>query len=85
LGHKDKYSTEAELIDAIRSGDHEAFRWLVEIYQEKIIRTCKGFVHSHNDAQDIAQEVFIEVFQSIDKFRGDSGISTWIYRITVNK
>jgi RNA polymerase sigma-70 factor, ECF subfamily len=85
LGHKDKYSTEAELINAIRSGDHEAFRWLVEIYQEKIIRTCKGFVHSHNDAQDIAQEVFIEVYQSINKFRGDSGISTWIYRITVNK
>jgi RNA polymerase sigma-70 factor (ECF subfamily) len=85
LGHKDKYSNEAELIDAIRSGDHEAFRWLADRYQEKVIRTCKGFVHSNSDAQDIAQDVFIEVYQSISKFRGDSGISTWIYRIAVNK
>ena len=44
-----------------------------------------GFVHSKADAEDIAQDVFIEVFESASKFRGDSELSTWIYRITVNK
>jgi len=76
---------ETELIAAIKSGDHGAFRFLVEEYQDKVIRICKGFVHSITDAEDIAQEVFIEVYQSVNKFRGDSGLSTWIYRIAVNK
>jgi len=85
LGLKDNYLDESELIAAIRSGDQEAFRYLVETYQDKIIRTSKGFVHSHTDAEDIAQEVFIEVYQSVNRFRGESELSTWIYRIAVNK
>jgi RNA polymerase sigma factor (sigma-70 family) len=79
------YSDEAQLISAIRSGDQESFRFLVEKYQDNIIRTSKGFVHSRDDAEDIAQEVFIEVFKSVNKFRGESELSTWIYRIAVNK
>jgi RNA polymerase sigma-70 factor, ECF subfamily len=79
------YSKDSELINAIRSGDQAAFCFLVENYQDKIIRTCKGFVHSDADAEDIAQEVFIEVFKSADRFRGESQLSTWIYRIAINK
>jgi RNA polymerase sigma-70 factor (ECF subfamily) len=79
------YSNESELIDDIRSGDQEAFRWLVEKYQDKVKRTSKGFIHSDSDAEDIAQEVFIEVYKSIEKFRKESELSTWIYRIAVNK
>ncbi len=79
------YSNESDLIDDMRSGVPEAFRFLVEKYEEKVIRTGRGFVHSDADAEDIAQEVFIEVYQSVKKFRNESGLSTWIYRIAVNK
>lgn len=79
------YSNDSELVSGIRSGEAEAFRLLVEKYQDKIKRTSKGFVHSDADAEDITQDVLIEVYQSIDKFKGESELSTWIYRIAVNK
>jgi len=79
------YSNNTELVDALRAGRDDAFRQLVEMYQDKVIRTCMGFVHSYTDAEDIAQDVFIEIYQSVGKFRGEAGLSTWIYRIAVNK
>jgi len=85
LSDNDKYNVDSQLLDGLRSGDREAYRLLVDKYHVKVIRTCTGFVHSDADAEDIAQEVFIEVFRSVDRFRGDSSISTWIYRIAVNK
>jgi RNA polymerase sigma-70 factor (ECF subfamily) len=85
LSDKEKYRTDIQLIEGLRSGEREAYRILVDRYHVKVIRTCMGFVHSQSDAEDIAQEVFIEVFRSVGSFRGDSGLSTWIYRIAVNK
>lgn len=58
---------------------------MVENYQQMVVNTCFGMLHDRDDANDIAQEVFIEVFNSIDKFRLDAKISTWLYRIAVNK
>jgi RNA polymerase sigma-70 factor (ECF subfamily) len=46
---------------------------------------CNSFLHDRDDALDISQEVFIKVFHSADSFKGDSKISTWLYRIAVNK
>jgi len=77
--------TNINLIDKIQKGDREAFNKLVLEYQQMVFNTCMGFVHSKADADDLSQEVFIEVYQSIAKFRKDSKISTWIYRIAVNK
>ncbi len=74
-----------ELITRIISNDEQAFRLLVEKYQTMVINTCYGFLHIQEDAQDIAQEVFIEVLHSINKFRHEAKISTWLYRIAVNK
>jgi RNA polymerase sigma factor (sigma-70 family) len=85
LKNEVKYSSESELIKGLQSGEPDSFRYLVDKFQVNVIRTCKGFVHSLADAEDIAQDVFIEVFESAGKFRGDSELSTWIYRITVNK
>jgi RNA polymerase sigma-70 factor, ECF subfamily len=85
LSDKEIYRTDIQLIEGLRSGEREAYRILVDKYHVKVIRTCMGFVHSQSDAEDIAQEVFIEVFRSVGSFRGDSGLSTWIYRIAVNK
>ncbi|MFO7574574.1 MAG: sigma-70 family RNA polymerase sigma factor [Bacteroidales bacterium] len=85
MADNSKYSTDYKLLAGLQSGDREAYKLLVEKYHVKVIRTCTGFVHSAADAEDIAQEVFIEVFRSVDRFRGDSALSTWIYRIAVNK
>lgn len=63
----------------------EAFRQMVEEYKDKVVNTCYGFVHQKEDAEDIAQDVFLEAWQSYEKFRGDSSLSTWLYRIAVNK
>jgi RNA polymerase sigma-70 factor, ECF subfamily len=73
------------LVELIRNNDGEAFQELVKKHQTLVINTCYGFVHNYDDAQDIAQEVFIEVYRSIHKFRMESKISTWLYRISTNK
>ncbi|MFW5699828.1 MAG: RNA polymerase sigma factor [Bacteroidota bacterium] len=77
--------TEDQLVKKIKHKDREAFRMLVEQYQVRIRNTCFGFVRNKEDAEDVAQEVFIEVYRSIHKFREDAKLSTWIYRIAVNK
>ena len=74
-----------QLIDLIRENEQLAFRELVKKYQTLVINTCYGFVHNIDDAQDIAQEVFIEVHRSVGKFRQDAKLSTWLYRISINK
>ena len=76
---------EADLIKRIKAGDMAAFNELVRIYQARVINTCFRFLFTQEDAEDISQEVFIEVYQSISSFRADSQLSTWIYRIAVTK
>ncbi len=63
----------------------EVFRQLVEDYKDKVVNTCFGFVHQQEDAEDIAQEVFVEAWLNYHKFRGEASLSTWLYRIAVNK
>ena len=69
----------------LQSGKQSAYSQLIDDYQQKVFATCISFVPNKEDAEDIAQEVLIEVFNSIHKFKGDSKLSTWIYRITTNK
>jgi RNA polymerase sigma factor (sigma-70 family) len=73
------------LLEKLRAQDQAAFRMLVEQYQTRVVNTCYGFLKNRQDAEDTAQEVFVEVFRSIHDFRGDSQLSTWIYRIAVTK
>jgi RNA polymerase sigma-70 factor (ECF subfamily) len=61
------------------------FRELMEEYKDKVVNTCFGFLHNREDAEDVAQEVFIEVYLKYKNFKGESSIATWIYRIAVNK
>lgn len=77
--------SEAEIIQKLQQGDEKAFKQLVEKYQQLVVNTCFGLVHNNEDAEDIAQDVFIEVHRSISNFRADSKISTWLYRIAVNR
>jgi RNA polymerase sigma-70 factor, ECF subfamily len=76
---------ETEIINKLRLGDEKAFKQIVESYQKLVVNTCFGLVHNLEDAEDIAQDVFIEVFRSVEKFRADSKLSTWLYRIAVNR
>lgn len=73
------------IADRIQRGDRQAFRDFTEKYYPLVLRSIMGFVHNEEDAKDLSQEVFIELYQSIDKFRKESQLSTWIYRIAVNK
>jgi RNA polymerase sigma-70 factor (ECF subfamily) len=76
---------DAGLVRRLQLGEERAFRELVESYQNMIVNTCFGFLHNTEEAEDVAQEVFIQVFKSIDSFRGDAKLSTWLYRIAVNR
>ncbi len=77
--------SDPEFIKQLQTGNPAAFRRLVEENQDRIVNTCHGFLQNRQDAEDIAQNVFIEAYRSIHRFRGDSKISTWLYRIAVNK
>ena len=78
--------TDAEqFILALQEGSEQAFRQLVEERQQQVLRTCLGFVPSRQDAEDITQEVFVEVFRSVRAFKRESSLNTWIYRIAVRK
>jgi RNA polymerase sigma factor (sigma-70 family) len=76
---------ELELIQQLREGDELAFKSLVGAYQDMVYNTALGIVQNAEDAEDVAQEVFIQVYRSIDQFKGDARLSTWIYRITTTK
>ena len=76
---------EASLLQGLQTGSEDAFRSLVERYQEQVLNTCLGFVPNRQDAEDISQEVFIEVFRAVKNFRGESSIATWLYRLSVNQ
>lgn len=76
---------ESDLIEKLILGDEKAFRILFDLYKGKVYNTAAGFLTNESDAEDITQEVFIQVFKSIKHFKENSKLSTWIYRITVTK
>src|SRR5580658_1568720 len=78
-------SEEATLVRRVQAGDELAFREVVERYQTKIFSIIYGILRNHNDAEDIAQQVFSKVYFSIRNFDFRSSLLTWIYKITVNE
>lgn len=76
---------EKQLITDLQNGSENAFRRLVELFQDKVYNTVVAIVQNNEEAEDLSQEVFIEVYESVKKFRGDSKLSTWIYRIATTK
>lgn len=74
-----------DFILSLQNGDQHAFRLLVETWQHMVYNTVLSIVQDVQEAEDVAQEVFIQVFQSIKGFRGDAKLSTWIYRVAVTK
>lgn len=74
-----------ELVEGLKNKDEAAFRELVKIFQKPIRNVCLGIVLHIEIAEEIAQDVFVEVFNSIENFRSESKLSTWMYRLAVNK
>ena len=74
-----------ELIVQLQQGDEAAFKKLVDEWQHMVYNTALGIVQNADDADDITQEVFIQVYRSVSSFKGDSKFSTWLYRITLGK
>jgi RNA polymerase sigma factor (sigma-70 family) len=77
--------TDTELTALLKQGDRQAFEYLVKNYQDRIFNACLGVLQSAEDAEDMAQEVFVEVYRSIGGFKGESKLSTWMYRIAMTK
>ena len=77
--------TESELIQGLRNGDEGAFKELVDTYQDMVFNTAIGIVQNAEDAEDVAQEVFIQVYRSIHQFKGEAKLSTWLYRIATTR
>jgi RNA polymerase sigma-70 factor (ECF subfamily) len=72
------------LLRRLRERDERAFRELVEEYQDRVFNLLYRMIGGREEAEDLAQEVFVTVFKSIEQFRGDSKLSTWLYRVAVN-
>src|SRR5215218_8108004 len=75
---------DTDLIARAAGGDAAAFQALVERHRSMVYRVAYQFAGNHYDAEDIAQEVFIKVYRSLDKFRQDAQLSSWMYRIVMN-
>ena len=80
-----KTTDEAALVRRVQARDEMAFREIVERYQTKVFSIIYGILRNHNDAEDIAQQVFAKVYFSIKNFDSRSSLLTWIYKITVNE
>jgi RNA polymerase sigma-70 factor (ECF subfamily) len=72
------------LVEAFRRGEESAFTALVIKYRESLYRIARRFVHSHEDASDVTQEVLIRVHRALPRFAGRAQLRTWLFRITVN-
>lgn len=76
---------EQELITALKKGDEGAFNTLLETYRGRVVNTCYGFTRQRQDAEDVAQEVFVQVYRGMDKYSGKVALWVWLYRLAVNK
>ncbi|MGX5820627.1 RNA polymerase sigma factor [Chitinophaga lutea] len=74
-----------DIIAQLKQGSEAAFRELVGQWQGMVYNTALGILQNPSDAEDVAQEVFMQAYESIGSFKGESQLSTWLYRITVTK
>ena len=75
---------EYKIVALAKNGDHNAFEQIVTTYEKKVYNMALRYTGDPEDALDICQEVFLRVYRFLPKYRGESTLSTWIYRITMN-
>lgn len=76
---------ERALLVRLQQQDREAFHQVVEEQADRIFRTCLSLVPNREEAEDLAQETFVEAWKALPHFRGESALTTWLYRIAVNQ
>lgn len=79
------YLRDDDLIEGLKNGDEDAVEALLDIYGDRILKLCCLILKNLPSAEDAAQEVFLKAYENIRKFKGESSLFTWIYRIAVNK
>ena len=72
------------LVAAFKAGHEAAFDIIVSRHQRHVYQICYRFVHNHEDAADLAQDVFVRAYRGLRKFKGDAALGTWLYRVAVN-
>jgi RNA polymerase sigma-70 factor (ECF subfamily) len=80
----DEETEEAQFVARLVARDESAFNELVVLYERRVFALVYRMIGRRDEAEDLAQEVFVQVFKAIDQFRGESKLSTWIFRIAVN-
>lgn len=75
---------ERQLVSKLKQRDEKAFAQLVRSHQSRVFNTCLRILCNAAEAEDIAQDVFVRAFRSIDAFRGDAALNTWLHKIAVN-
>lgn len=78
-------AADAELVAQLQQGSEAAFRTLVARYQNRVYATAFALLRSAEEAEDVAQEVFMEVYQTVARFRGEAALSTWLYRLAASR
>ncbi|HET6340571.1 MAG TPA: RNA polymerase sigma factor [Gemmatimonadota bacterium] len=76
--------SDRELLDRARHGEERAFRLLVERYESRVASVVIAMLGPGDDAEDVGQETFIRFFRSIDRFRGEASLGTYLTRIAIN-
>ena len=78
-------AAEAALVAQLQQGSEAAFRTLVARFQARVYSTALSLLRSPEEAEDVAQEVFVEVYQTVGRFRGEAALSTWLYRLATSR
>ncbi len=76
---------EAELVAHTKSGDREAFRAIMQRYNQRLVRVARAVLRNDDEAEDALQDAYLHAFQGIASFRGEAGLSTWLTAITLNE
>jgi RNA polymerase sigma factor (sigma-70 family) len=76
--------TDEQLVEVVRQGNREAYRALVERHKNYVFTLIYRMVNHRETSEDLAQEVFLKLYRSLEHFRGDARFTTWLYRMTVN-
>jgi RNA polymerase sigma-70 factor (ECF subfamily) len=83
-GERLDQADDATLVRAFQAGRRDAFDLIVERHRRTVYQLCFRFVGNHEDAADLAQDVFVRAFKGLGAFKGDSSVRTWLYRVGVN-